>query len=105
MYLSLPSRIVSPIMSSEKVHHPSKRSQFNAYNFLVCFLVSLGQIAFGHPASIIGTTLGEPPFHVYMGLVDAQGMPTANSESLIGTMNGIFQVSLISHFRLFVLHT
>jgi hypothetical protein len=46
-------------MSSEDVKHPSKRSQFNAYNFLVCYLVSLGQIAFGHPASIIGTTLGE----------------------------------------------
>lgn len=78
--------------SEEQLKHPSKRSQFNAYNFLVCFLVSLGQIAFGHPASIIGTTLGEPPFHVYMGLVDEQGKPTANSTSLIGTMNGIFQV-------------
>ena len=44
-------------MTSEDIKHPSKRSQFNAYNFLVCFLVSLGQIAFGHPASIIGTTL------------------------------------------------
>lgn len=73
--------------------HPSKRSQFNPYNFLVCFLVSLGQIAFGHPASIIGTTLGQPAFHVYMKLVDANGKPTADSESLIGTMNGIFQVS------------
>jgi hypothetical protein len=44
-------------MATDDLKHPSKRSQFNAYNFLVCFLVSLGQIAFGHPASIIGTTL------------------------------------------------
>jgi hypothetical protein len=44
-------------MTSDDIKPPSKRSQFNAYNFLVCFLVSLGQIAFGHPASIIGTTL------------------------------------------------
>jgi len=44
-------------MTSQDIKYPSKRSQFNAYNFLVCFLVSLGQIAFGHPASIIGTTL------------------------------------------------
>lgn len=70
----------------------SKRSQFNAYNFWVCFLVSLGQIAFGHPASVIGVTLGEPPFLLYMGLIDAKGKETHNAEALIGTMNGIFQV-------------
>ena len=73
---------------------PSKKSQFNPYNFLVCYLVSLGQIAFGYPASIIGTTLGEPPFLVYMGLVDAKtGKETGNAEALIGTINGLFQVS------------
>lgn len=81
-------------MTAENSKHPTKKSQFNAYNFLVCFLVSLGQVAFGHPASIIGTTLGEPPFHVYMKLVDAEGKPTPESTSLIGTMNGIFQVSI-----------
>jgi hypothetical protein len=70
----------------------SKRSQFNAYNFLVCFLVSLGQIAFGYPASIIGTTLGEPPFLLYMGLINEDGTPGDNSEALIGTINGLFQV-------------
>jgi hypothetical protein len=26
-----------------------------------------------------------------MGLVDASGKPTTNAESLIGTMNGVFQ--------------
>lgn len=92
--------------------HPSKRSQFNAYNFLVCYLVSLGQVAFGYPASVIGVTLGvymscyhmaqglqlraynlgEPPFYVYMGLVDAEGKPTHDAVALIGTMNGVFQV-------------
>jgi hypothetical protein len=71
---------------------PSKKSQFNGYNFFVCFLVSLGQIAFGYPASIIGTTLGEPPFLLYMGLIDAEGIPTSNSAALIGTFNGLFQV-------------
>lgn len=79
-------------MTADTPEHPSKRSQFNAYNFLVCFLVSLGQIAFGHPASVIGSTLGQPAFHIYMKLVDAKGNPTPNSEALIGTMNGIFQV-------------
>jgi hypothetical protein len=79
-------------MTDETKLHPSKRSQFNAYNFLVCWLVSLGQVAFGHPASVIGVTLGEPPFLAYMGLVDAKGVPTSNSAALIGTMNGVFQV-------------
>jgi hypothetical protein len=59
-------------MTSEDLKHPSKRSQFNAYNFLVCYLVSLGQIAFGHPASIIGTTLGElvPRFDICKTVTD-----------------------------------
>lgn len=78
-------------MTVDLDHRPSKKSQFNAYNFLVCYLVSLGQIAFGHPAAIIGSTLGEPPFLVYMGLVDETGV-TSEGESLIGTMNGVFQV-------------
>lgn len=71
---------------------PSKKSQFNGYNFFVCFLVSLGQIAFGYPASIIGTTLGEPPFLLYMKLIDANGEPSGDAEALIGTINGLFQV-------------
>lgn len=70
----------------------TKKSQYNPYNFLVCFLVSLGQIAFGHPASIISMTLGEPPFLLYMGLIDAEGNETSNAEALIGTFSGIFQV-------------
>lgn len=71
----------------------SIKSQFNGYNFYVCFLVSLGQIAFGYPASIIGTTLGEPPFLIYMGLLDAEtGLMSGDSEALIGTINGLFQV-------------
>jgi MFS family permease len=82
-------------MTAHTDKHPSKRSQFNAYNFLVCYLVSLGQVAFGHPASVIGVTLGEPPFLLYMGLIDAEGKPTHNSVALIGTMNGIFQAGAV----------
>ncbi|KAF2469502.1 general substrate transporter [Lindgomyces ingoldianus] len=75
---------------------PSKKSQFNGYNFFVCFLVSLGQIAFGYPASIIGTTLGEPPFLIYMGLIDPlTGKETGNAEALIGAMNGVFQAGAV----------
>lgn len=74
---------------------PSNRSQFNLYNFWVCLLVSLGQIAFGYPASIIGTTLGEPPFLLYMKLIDVDGLPTSNSQALIGTINGLFQAGAV----------
>jgi hypothetical protein len=38
--------------------------QWNHYNFFICWLVSLGQIAFGYPASIIGVTLAQPSFLV-----------------------------------------
>jgi hypothetical protein len=33
-----------------------------------------------------------------MKLVDASGKPTANAESLIGTMNGVFQVCDHDHY-------
>jgi len=70
----------------------SKR-HFNGYNFFICWLVSLGQIAFGYPASIIGTTLAQPSFLVYMKLVDpATGELAKNADQLIGATSGVFQV-------------
>lgn len=70
----------------------TKKWHFSAYNLYVCFLVSLGQIAFGYPASIIGVTLAQPPFLAYMGLIDAEtGDYTSNANSLIGATSGIFQ--------------
>jgi hypothetical protein len=59
--------------------------------FWICFSVSMGQLAFGYPASIIGTTLGQPAFLIYMGLVNAEGL-TKEAEQLIGAMSGVFQV-------------
>lgn len=68
------------------------KQQFNYRNFLICFLVSLGQIAFGYPASIIGTTLGEPSFLIYMNLLDLKTeKETATANQLIGAMSGVFQ--------------
>lgn len=66
---------------------------FNGYNFFICWLVSLGQIAFGYPASIIGTTLAQPSFLVYMKLIDpaTEGL-AANADQLIGATSGVFQV-------------
>lgn len=48
------------------------KPHFNAYNFLVSWLVSLGQIAFGYPASIIAVTLAQPSYLAYMYLIDSQ---------------------------------
>lgn len=61
-------------------------------NFWVCFSISLGQVAFGYPSSIIGTTLGQPAFLEYMGLVTATGL-APNANGLIGATSGVFQTS------------
>ncbi|KIW82130.1 hypothetical protein AYO21_04273 [Fonsecaea monophora] len=66
--------------------------QFNWYNFWICWLVSLGQVAFGYPASIISTTLGEPSFLVYMKLLSpTTGLPSGDADQLEGAMSGVFQ--------------
>ena len=70
----------------------SKSPQYNWRNFWICFLVSLGQIAFGYPASIIGTTLGEPSFLVYMGTLDPKTkLVSPRGEQLIGAMSGEYR--------------
>jgi hypothetical protein len=66
--------------------------QFNGWNFFICYLVSLGQIAFGYPASIIGVTLAQPSFLIYMKLLDVTKDPpvlTSNSDQIIGAMSGV----------------
>ena len=71
----------------------SKAHQYNWRNFGICFLVSLGQIAFGYPSSIIGTTLGEPSFLIFMRLLDpVTKKPTPKGNQLEGAMSGVFQV-------------
>ena len=91
----------------------AKAGQFNWRNWWICFLVSLGQIAFGYvsiildqsiiltilsqrryPSAIIGTTLGEPSFLVYMGVLNADDTAlSAKGAQLVGAMSGVFQVS------------
>lgn len=70
------------------------KRHWNYYNFFICWLVSLGQIAFGYPASIIGPTLGEPSFLIYMKLLDVTKVPPVerhDADSLIGATSGVFQ--------------
>jgi hypothetical protein len=52
----------------------------------------MGQLAFGYPASIIGVTLGQPAFLLYMGILTPEGKPASNATDLEGAMSGVFQV-------------
>lgn len=73
--------------------HPQKsKRSFMTLNFWICFAISLGQIAFGYPASIIATTLGQPAFLLYMKLVKEDGSMGENANALIGATSGVFQV-------------
>lgn len=76
------------------------KRHFNAWNFFICWLVSLGQIAFGYPASIIGVTLAQPSFLIAMGLLDpTTGALTKNADQLIGATSGVFQVRCLARRR------
>ncbi|KAL6246340.1 hypothetical protein RBB50_006576 [Rhinocladiella similis] len=67
------------------------RDQWNWRHFSICFAVAMSMLGFSYPASIIGTTLAQPSFYVYMNLLSSEGLVTAKTESLIGAMSGIFQ--------------
>ena len=50
-------------------------------------------IAYGYPASIIATTLGQPSFLTYFNLIDpVTGQETDGAPSIISAMNAVFQV-------------
>lgn len=67
------------------------RDQWNLRHFLICFAIAMSMMGFSYPASIIGTTLAQPSFYIYMHLLDDQGLPTDKTQSLIGAMSGVFQ--------------
>lgn len=81
--------------SQTEVERVETREPINWSNFFLCFALALGQIAFGYPASIISTTLGQPPFLIYMGLVTAEGTLSPKADQLIGLMSGIFQAGAV----------
>lgn len=70
----------------------SSDRHFTWRNLITCYLITLGQLAFGYPASIISTTLGSPAFLEYMQLVDPEtGVASQRENAIIGTTNGLFQ--------------
>jgi hypothetical protein len=66
--------------------------RINWGNFAICFAVSLGQLCFAYPSSIISTTLGQPAFLEYFHLTNSAGAISSEGNSLIGAFNGVFQV-------------
>ena len=57
-------------------------------------LMLTGIRAFGYPASVIGVTLGQPSFLVYMNLLDLTQTPPVlakGADQIIGAMSGVFQ--------------
>jgi hypothetical protein len=91
---TLPELLSYPIvLQPSYIMSSSDQRQINWRNFYICFLISLGLIAFGYPSAIISTTLGEPSFLLYMGLLDSTTLElTENADGLIGAMSGVFQV-------------
>lgn len=57
----------------------------SAYLIFVIIFISLGSAAYGFTAAIIGTTLGQPSFFIYMGLDTA-----TNATQLIGAVVALF---------------
>ncbi|KAK5045419.1 hypothetical protein LTR84_009283 [Exophiala bonariae] len=57
-------------------------------NVLIVIFVTLGSFSYGYSASIIASTLGQPRFLEYFGLVVSKN-PNANA--LLGATNGLFQ--------------
>lgn len=68
------------------------KSQWSWKQFAICFVVSMGTIGFSYPASIIGTTLAQPSFLLYMSLLTPEGTFSERANALIGAMSGVFQV-------------
>ena len=62
-------------------------------NLWVILSLTVGQVAYSYQAAIIGTTLAQPSFILYMGLANEQGIPASNVNTLTGSMSGVFQVS------------
>lgn len=87
---------ISPGNSIVDDHPQKSKRSFMTLNFWICFAISLGQIAFGYPASIIATTLGQPAFLLYMGLVKEDGSMGENANALIGATSGVFQVGFFT---------
>jgi len=52
----------------------SKRT-WTARNLFMCYLVSMAQLGMGYPGAIIASTLAQPSFLEYMGLLDLKANP------------------------------
>ncbi|KAH0847249.1 MFS transporter, SP family, sugar:H+ symporter [Fonsecaea pedrosoi] len=66
--------------------------RMNWKNFGVCSAISSGMLCFAYPSSILASTIGQPAFLDYMGLLDGTDSISPHGNTLIGAFTGIFQV-------------
>lgn len=70
------------------------RPPVNWRNFATCLFIGFGMAVFSYITGIIGSTLTNPSFLLYMGLYNDQGQPTSKATQRIGATTGVYQVSL-----------
>lgn len=89
---TLPNTLGRQLLNSSfAIMEIKARDQWNWRHFFICFAVAMSMLGFSYPASIIGTTLAQPSFYVYMKLLNSEGLVTSKTNSLIGAMSGVFQ--------------
>ncbi|KAJ5780591.1 hypothetical protein N7457_005751 [Penicillium paradoxum] len=74
------------------VSHDIFRGQnhVNAYSVFVIVFITLSSAAYGYAAANIATTLTQPSFQNYMGL-----LTNPNASAITGTINGIYQAGAV----------
>ncbi|KAK4942022.1 hypothetical protein LTR10_018203 [Elasticomyces elasticus] len=71
--------------SSAKLREGERNQKLNTYNVLVLCMLAPASLTYGYSASIIATTLGQPSFLQYFGLLTA-----SNASSIFGATGGLF---------------
>ncbi|KIW81686.1 hypothetical protein Z517_04712 [Fonsecaea pedrosoi CBS 271.37] len=69
--------------------------RMNWKNFGVCSAISSGMLCFAYPSSILASTIGQPAFLDYMGLLDGTDSISPHGNTLIGAFTGIFQAGSV----------
>ena len=71
--------------SSRALQEGERKQKLNAYNVLILCMLAPASITYGYSASIIATTLGQPSFLEYFGLLTAP-----NAAAIFGATGGLF---------------
>ena len=61
-------------------------------NFFICYAVSIGMTAMGYPSGVIGVTLAQPSFLLYMNFLDLEATPPGLTSGNLVTQNQLFLI-------------